>query len=1532
MGRVFYIISAEAGEGVLTTMKKKLMCLLLAAAMVIPSVPAQAAASSFVDVPEGAYYYDAVLWAVENEITTGWLEDQYAPEMACTRGQIVTFLYRAMDGSADENAECNFVDVPKGAYYYEAVLWAVENGITTGWTADEFAPEMACTRGQIVTFLYRAMDGEVTDTNADRFSDVPEGCYCDKPVLWAVENGITTGWLADEFAPEMACTRGQIATFLYRALKDGENPGENPGEKPDDTVNNGTSDDPNAYAIYPIPQSVAYEEGSFTLSDVEIVAEESVDEATLAFLEEVLEDYEVAYTTADQITEGKTQILLGVEGSDGIVDTYADDIAIEKEDLYEQNDAYLLKAEDGCIVIEGKDADSVFYGVATLQMMFSSFDGDKFLNAQIEDFATVASRGYIEGFYGAWNFQEREDLMRFARDYKMNSYVYAAKGDAYHTNKWADLYPADTLAELENLVKVGEETKVTFGWSIHLGSFFNKFSTTADASFATNYAKLTAKLDQLIGIGVRRIDVLNDDFGSGSHAVVVEVLNMINSYLKENGCEPLTYCPQGYNEAWSGNGAELAELKNLDEDIKIYWTGADVNSPITQSTVDFLRSKTNHEPDYWLNYPVNEHAKSGVFLGDITYYARDNVTGLAGFHSNPSRYAYSNEVGLYQLAALVWNNNNYSEYAQEVWESAFDYLQPEVKDSYFKIASNISNAPNSSRVPGFNESEYLAETLEAAKAAITSGASLAEDVNVQGLLQEFKDITAAIADFRANCANQSLVSELDPWLNSLDDLAAAGAAALESLIAMENNDASTGWEKLSVASQRYDTAYTYRAHPTDLEGTYAKAGTKRLSGFISLIVNEAKNQLTPILNPDDTTANPSVYAVIAGTAQTDDANGKKMYDGDLSTAATWNQVAQAGDYYGLDLGRVVPVKDIEIIQGSTDNDHDIFWNGVLQYSEDGENWTEIEDAEVTLNSHQISVEGLEIKARYVRYYLTEVGGNPANPSKKDFWTHVREFTVNKEVPEYDRVYTNVEELKETPLTLEGAEIGIRDLENLTLEAGEYIGVKLVKPAAAVGFVKEISNETGLALEFSYNGSWWTAAEDAEGTVGAKYLRLINHSDSAVTTDVTKIAMNMQYLEAEPTVLTTTLAGGIADGKYENVFDGDLSSYVLTGSGQTKDSYVTFDLGKTIEVYDVTVVTTDGAQRLYNAKVQVSADNVTWEDVAVVSNDDSVFEVPYRYVRGDGEGTAARYLRIYITAANSNALKLHEIQLNKTAEGSMAAAEVISSLNGNLNAVSDKNIATAFTAEAKDGDYLEYRISGSTNVKQVSVLQGTAGKGEAFAVKADGTEVSLGELDQSAAVFDTKEIAPITAVRIRWSEAESVAIHEITASAGAEETDDIGVYVDPIVVSGGEAAVTNLAHGKTVTVSGTSDGNKDNVNDGDTNTKWDSNAIKDGSGADTDDSWIYIDLGSSKEVHQVIVHFFNKIYPTSWVVQVSDDAENWTDASEELTMENNGATHPIETVSFEEPVNGRYVRLYFNTLNTAAAGHGVGVKEFEIYGR
>ena len=170
----------------------------------------------FYDVPNGAYFYEAVKWAVKNGITTGVGNDLFAPEQPCTRAQIVTFLWRAA-GSPEPKTMSSFTDVPASAYYAKAVAWAVENGITNGMTATMFAPDATCTRGQSVTFLHRALKG--TASGSTNFTDVKSDAFYADAINWAVANNVTNGTSNTTFSPNADCTRAEIVTFLYRAYQ-----------------------------------------------------------------------------------------------------------------------------------------------------------------------------------------------------------------------------------------------------------------------------------------------------------------------------------------------------------------------------------------------------------------------------------------------------------------------------------------------------------------------------------------------------------------------------------------------------------------------------------------------------------------------------------------------------------------------------------------------------------------------------------------------------------------------------------------------------------------------------------------------------------------------------------------------------------------------------------------------------------------------------------------------------------------------------------------------------------------------------------------------------------------------------------------------------------------------------------------------------------------------------------------------------------------------------------------------------------------
>ena len=170
----------------------------------------------FYDVPNDAYFYEAVKWAVDKGITNGLSDTMFGPYESCTRAQIVTFLWRAA-GSPEPKTASSFTDVPANAYYAKAVAWAVENGITNGMTETTFAPDATCTRGQSVTFLYRALKG--TASGSANFTDVKSDAFYADAINWAVANNVTNGTSNTTFSPNADCTRAEIVTVLDRAYQ-----------------------------------------------------------------------------------------------------------------------------------------------------------------------------------------------------------------------------------------------------------------------------------------------------------------------------------------------------------------------------------------------------------------------------------------------------------------------------------------------------------------------------------------------------------------------------------------------------------------------------------------------------------------------------------------------------------------------------------------------------------------------------------------------------------------------------------------------------------------------------------------------------------------------------------------------------------------------------------------------------------------------------------------------------------------------------------------------------------------------------------------------------------------------------------------------------------------------------------------------------------------------------------------------------------------------------------------------------------------
>ena len=223
------------------------------------------------------------------------------------------------------------------------------------------------------------------------------------------------------------------------------------------------------YEIYPVPRSVNYEDEAMTIQDTaNLVFESTIDSATTERLNGILGSKGVNGTASGGMVSGAFNILVGTKGSGGAVEQWFDANVTYDAGLFDKADAYALAIRDNVIAVLGKDTDAAFYGLSTLKMIMEQTEGKSVRKLLIEDYASGQYRGFIEGYYGIpWSVEDRISLMRFGGDFKMNIYIFAPKDDPYHNTQWRTPYPNEKLAEIEEMVAAGAESKCRFAWAIH---------------------------------------------------------------------------------------------------------------------------------------------------------------------------------------------------------------------------------------------------------------------------------------------------------------------------------------------------------------------------------------------------------------------------------------------------------------------------------------------------------------------------------------------------------------------------------------------------------------------------------------------------------------------------------------------------------------------------------------------------------------------------------------------------------------------------------------------------------------------------------------------------------------------------------------------------------------------------------------------------------------------------------------------------------------------------------------------------------
>ena len=703
--------------------------------------------------------------------------------------------------------------------------------------------------------------------------------------------------------------------------------------------------DQTEYEIYPTPHVMTYEDGDYIIRDeVNVVYESGIDEATKDRLNETLAlKSDISVEESDSIVDGMTNILVGIDGSGEYVDNYVDEnIEVTTEGLFDELDSYVLDSGDGVITVLGADTDASFYGLTSLYHIIKQMDSYTIRNFHIEDWADVASRGFIEGYYGnPWSTEDRINLMTWGGYYKLNSYFYAPKNDPKHNSNWRQLY---TDEEIETLIKpladAGNASKCRFVYALH--TFMNnavRFDT--EEHYQEDLAIVQAKFEQVIEAGVRQVAILADDAANVGADNYIKFLNDMTDWLAEMGKkypdlkQTLPFCTVEYMY----NGQSY--YQQFPENVQIVMTGGRIWGEVSNSFTETFTNTAGRGPYMWINWPCTDNSKNHLIMGGYSTFLHPGVdpAKIQGIVLNPMQQSEPSKVAIFGNACYSWNIWETEEEADLAWNNSFKYvdhnsaIETEGSNALRELSKHMMNQNMDSRVTALQESVDLAPMLTAFKDKLNSNTVTAEDVDA--LIAEFEVLQDAADIYEAQAGDTNVKDQIIYWLDCWDDTTDAAIAYLNGVKAVINGDTTAILQYNTAGKTAFDSSKTHALWYLD-HYEYAEVGVQHIVPFIQAAADYVSKYAETAMNPD---------AVIQSfiTNRTDSPNGStdNVFDGDDSTMASYRNPVwiYTGDYVGVMYNRVISISDIRFLLGTGKNH---FEASKLQYTLDGSEWYDLE--------------------------------------------------------------------------------------------------------------------------------------------------------------------------------------------------------------------------------------------------------------------------------------------------------------------------------------------------------------------------------------------------------------------------------------------------------------------------------------------------------------------------------------------------------------------------------------------------------------
>lgn len=883
------------------------------------------------------------------------------------------------------------------------------------------------------------------------------------------------------------------------------------------------------YEIYPNPHEVNYSGGEFEVgTDVNVVYENGIDVYTKNRVEQILNSKNINLSISNKIVEGKTNILIGINGSGEGVDTYFNENVSHQENFFEKLDSNIVYVKNGVIGVLGNNTDSTFYGVTSLKHVFNQLENGMIKNFRINDYADVKYRGFIEGYYGnPWSNEDRAELMKYGGEYKMNQYIFAPKDDPYHNSKWRELYPADALEGVKKLAQVGNETKNRYVYALH-PFMHNAIRFNTEENYQADLQIIKNKFSQLLGAGVRQFGILADDAGVPAQGAqtYVKLLNDLTLWLEEQKetytdlKTDLIFCPNDY--MGNGGSAQLKEINKAGDNVSIVVTGGRIWGEVDQNFATNFKNNIaseGHEgraPYMWINWPCSDNSKQHLIMGGNDTFLHPGVTpgSVQGIVLNPMQQAEANKSALFANADYAWNIWETKAEADKNWEASFKYMDhgtAEDTDSskaLREISKHMINQNMDGRVTALQESVELAPKLTAYKQKFESETNTKADA--EELIAEFTKLKEAASYYKENPGNSRARDQIIYWLNCWEDTMNAAIGYLRATMAIEDGNNDEIWTEYSNAKAALEQSKTYTFWYVD-HYERAEVGVQHIVPFINFMEQNVGNIVSSIIDPNKVIA---TYI----TNRTDKPSGdiKNVLDGNPATEIVYktpNTISE-GTYVGVKYSNPIQLKNVQFLMGAAANPNDTMSEAKIQYTEDGKVWTDLNE-EVYTNPKDVKVEGLDLTVKGIRIIATRNKGNT--------WLGVKDIVVNKEEGNGG---TNESPLTHTLIRTAGWSIygggnesALFDnndstsvwykthAEDLT-HVGDYIGVDLgeIVEVGNVHFVVGAGDSdkwTEYKLEYSTDNSTWTTFKEYNSTAGkdiinenlhgaqARYVRLTN---------------------------------------------------------------------------------------------------------------------------------------------------------------------------------------------------------------------------------------------------------------------------------------------------------------------------------------------------------------------------------------------------------------------------------------------------------